>query len=198
MEEDFWSKKDKFWDRFFSWYKKTWNKWALAFLIGFLAASCVFATALTPAEATRYALMDCIHEDSIKINWEDSNMGSLVVVCNFAFSEGRQVVITSNHRPKSRGQHKYGNAWDFYLDYTGLIGKCAVWDRYQQDVNNFLHWVNSGQFEPKSGVGIYTNLAHHFDFRDRNSRWGFDWDKNEISYNATRILVEDHVDYLCR
>ena len=156
------------------------------------------AQALTPGEANELTMQDCIHEDSIDFDWEDSNTGILTTICELGFILGRQTVITSNHRESSSGQHKHANAWDFYYSYEGIVGKCEVVKQYKEDVNSMIDWLDAVGWDEVTGFGVYPfMIVMHLDFRGRKSRWAFDSEKREINFQEGLDQLDRLIDREC-
>lgn len=183
-------------ERMEKWWR--WTIMGVIFILGFFVGKIVQASEpLTPAQANELSFHDCFDEKSIDINYQDTNMAILTIICEMGFVLQRPVIITSNHRPNSTGQHKFSNAYDFYFSYEGVIGDCAVWEKYIEDADFIKEWILTMGWDDDAGLGIYSNLTHHLDLRNRRARWGRLPSGDYVSYDMGRDYWVNKVEDNC-
>ena len=203
MEEDFWSKKDSFWLRVFSWVKKYWNKGFLAVIIGYLFGACVHGAALTAEESNMLTLAHCIHDDSIEVDYSRMDILPVVQACSMETRRAkqehrdvRQMVITSNCRDNS-DRHRECAAIDFYYYYPSGWTACEVWEAYKEDSMDIYDWFFFIAWNPYVGQGAYLNLTHHIHGDGERDLWGFNLDGEQITFEAVHALIDDRIAQEC-
>ncbi len=159
------------------------------------------ATPLTPAEANRISFEDCLSEESIEINWEDGNTVVIAIFCGAANILEQKVTIISGHRPNSKGQHKFENAYDGYFEFPE--DEC-IWSSYRGHILVVMMIIASLGLEDKSGLGIYfrdedgngSQLSIHVDIRGYRARWSFIGD-DQLPFEAGELHLKDLIKEEC-
>ena len=112
---------------------------------------------------------------------------------------GRIVVLTSHMRSggSPHSQHYYGNAVDFYFDYSEAKDSCDVWLLYKQDLEDILRILEEDGISDRVGFGIYHSKIFHLDFRGHKARWGFNEYNREIGFEKLKEELNEWIKASC-
>ena len=125
----------------------------------------------------------------VDLDWDSGGVSILTYIILHSLQSDRLLhrppEFTSFHRIQScpRSQHCYGNAVDFYFSYATAHSDCEVWKLYRDDILEFERGLRDNGIADLVGFGVYHNRTMHLDFRGHHARWGFDADKNQLSFD---------------
>lgn len=159
------------------------------------------------AEKNELIIGPCLHNNSIEINYVEVNNYLIGKTCDWVFwdelgndLQEQLLVITSAARPhgSESSLHYRGDAIDFYKDYAGLVGICAVLTEYKRQYLSLKEFLVITKSTNKHGLGLYPyRLILHFDNRGFKARWGFDKDGNQISIELAETLLDERIEKEC-
>ena len=130
-----------------------------------------------PHIANEIVFKDCIHPESVEINWKDGNTVVISIFCTAGNILEEVVKIISSWRPDDDKEHEFENAYDGHYEFSD---KECVWRSYKRHIKAVLLALEIMGLLNKSGVGIYfkkngkgSQLSIHIDLRGKKARWTF-------------------------